>query len=116
MARFDSEAGTIVTFEALQDLQILIPDWADEALCIGNWEDFDASYEGSGRPSNEFRRRIAKAVETCQRCPVKSNCLEDALRDEANESASGWDPLLYTIRGGLLPEQRINLMKTMMLL
>jgi hypothetical protein len=106
----------MITFEALQDLQILIPDWADEALCVGNWEDFDASYEGSGRPSNEFRKRIATALETCQECPVRRNCLADALRDEAEENASGWAPRLYTIRGGLLPEQRINLMKSMRLL
>jgi hypothetical protein len=112
VARFDSEAGTVITFAALQDLQILIPDWADDALCIGNWKDFDATYEGSGRPTNEFRARIAKALATCQECPVRQNCLDDALRDEMDEGEEVWSLGIHTIRGGLLPEQRLELLKS----
>lgn len=109
MARFDSDDGTPLLLEALQDLQSLVPDWADDALCIGRWDEFDASLEGSGRPSNEFRAKVQKAVETCQFCPVRTQCLEDALAEEMNTEAEHLVGYIHTIRGGLTPAERISI-------
>ena len=61
---------------------------ADEALCSDydpDWWFDDASY--------------GRAVEVCQRCPLRSRCLNQALN--AGETAGVW--------GGLTPAQRAAL-------
>jgi hypothetical protein len=108
VARFDSDAGTRLTLDALLDLQALVPEWADEALCIGQWDLFDADTGGSGRISNATKAKWAKAVAICNTCPVMDKCLFDAIRDEIPmlqrfKDGSG----VHTIRGGMLPQERV---------
>ena len=104
MARFDSDEGVLVSEQILLDLQALVPEWADEALCIGEWELFDVDF-GSGRQGQKQQQQMERAIAICNTCPVKQKCLDDALAAEAH-----YDPKLlagiYTIRGGTTPRQR----------
>jgi hypothetical protein len=107
MARFDMpEKGVSLSELALKELQELIPDWADEALCIGNWELFDLD-TGSGRPGRAFHEKVAKAVGVCNTCPVQEVCLSSALEIERQV---GVITGVYTIRGGLTPQERYEIL------
>jgi len=73
---------------------IEIPDWTDEASCVGEWELFD-DCQGL---SNE---RITYLRDTCfNRCPVRQACLSDALKIEKDEE---W---VWTFRGGYTSGER----------
>jgi WhiB family redox-sensing transcriptional regulator len=63
--------------------------WPERAACRGRGNLFFATDQTS--------QRIALAV--CRRCPVRPDCLADALATEAPERR-------YGIVGGLTPEQR----------
>ena len=66
--------------------------WAKDAACLG--------YE-----LNEFftkdRRRVQQAKNVCARCPVRPECLDEALRAE--------DGARYGIFGGLTAAERADL-------
>ena len=75
-----------------------VPDWHTDAACIGKWEMFD---EPTGDRQIEACRTICFT-----QCPVRSQCLHDALKTE--------DPyfLRHTFRGGYMPTERSKLMGT----
>lgn len=63
---------------------------------------------GNCAGSDEFTQAGPRQqVKTCEGCPVRSECLDEALRIEANDPAlpsKGWP-----VRGGLTGEQRRKL-------
>lgn len=67
-------------------------DWRERALCAQT--DPEAFFPDKGQPSKEARR-------ICRRCPVRDDCLTDAL---ANHERFG-------IWGGLTERQRRQLEK-----
>ena len=79
------------------------PDWAqNDKPCDGKWETYDEAGPGTGDPE--------RAEFLCRGCPVRQECLDAALREEAGESGEGlgWR-YRHGIRGGLTPFQRAAL-------
>lgn len=72
-------------------------NWRDDAACWGlpNWLFFDA-FEAGGTSAMAARRRVEPI---CQECPVRHECLEDALDTEFSGARYGY-------RGGMTPNQR----------
>lgn len=68
--------------------------WVKEGACI---DEPDAMF-----PDNN-EAGIAYAKQFCARCPVRSECLTDAIRTDDNE---------HGIRGGMKPSERRELAKT----
>ncbi|MEP7763866.1 WhiB family transcriptional regulator [Sanguibacter sp. 25GB23B1] len=69
--------------------------WRDDAICRGlDPELFDAVNRHDGER--------AKAV--CARCPVRRECLLDALTEEATDTFGPW-----LVRGGMTKTQRRDL-------
>lgn len=75
-------------------------DWREDALCRG----MDVNYFFPHR--GDFPG-IKAAKRFCQQCPVRAECLADAMRVEADLSATG----RHGIRGGLTSGQRARLAK-----
>ncbi|WP_020580166.1 WhiB family transcriptional regulator [Actinopolymorpha alba] len=74
------------------------PSWLRRAACAGLTPDL--FYPDERGPDPDGRRSPAKAI--CRRCPVRRDCLSDALnRDDE-----------YGIWGGLTPRERRNLKKS----
>jgi len=71
-----------------------VSGWRDRALCAEVGGDF--WFPEAGAPAH-----IAKAI--CNRCPVKQECLFDALFEE-NE-------LWHGIRGGATPKERREMLR-----
>jgi WhiB family transcriptional regulator, redox-sensing transcriptional regulator len=68
--------------------------WLDRAACRGMDAPLFFGPGGEARPEREIREAKAKAV--CQRCPVRVQCLDYALRNSIS----------YGIWGGLDGEER----------
>jgi WhiB family redox-sensing transcriptional regulator len=88
---------TLLTREIENDPILLEPEplpfrWRDHAACLG-------------LPHDDFyphRTAVAWEEEAkfwCNRCPVRTECLDDALRAEAHETVWG-------VRGGLNEDER----------
>ena len=73
------------------------PDWSKRALCVGDWVLFDSDGTWEERP------KWRKAIAICDTCPVKRECLADAMQSEAGETTR------TGIRGGLTPPARKRL-------
>lgn len=71
--------------------------WTDQAKCKGAQRVF---YIGNGAGS-------ARAREMCDTCPVKAECLADALAYERTVPAH----LIFGYRAGLTASQRVDLMR-----
>ena len=72
--------------------------WAKRAACAA---------ETGLAPSAWFRptdRGASPALEVCARCPVRSECLADALRYEAGRRAG----TRYGVFGGMTPTMRVQ--------
>lgn len=68
-------------------------DWRDQAACKGG--DLSAFFE-----DDEYKvQRYSRAMPVCQRCPVSSECLAEALSYEGRGTRFG-------LWGGLTPAQR----------
>jgi WhiB family redox-sensing transcriptional regulator len=81
-----------------RSLQIAVttpPAWVDEALCAQT--DPEAFYPEKGQPT-----RQAKVI--CRRCPVRGECLADAL--ERNDRFGVWGGLSAQEREVLRHERR----------
>lgn len=65
--------------------------WWHRGLCWPDYALFDSLDAGD----------IAEAKRVCKACPVKAECLEDALKHESAPGASR-----HGVRGGLDPDQR----------
>ena len=68
--------------------------WQDRAACRGMDAPLFFGPDDETRPEREIREAKAKAV--CQRCPVRGQCLDFALRNS----------IRYGIWGGLNVEER----------
>lgn len=73
--------------------------WWERAECRGM---SDAETE-----STFYSDRSAEALTLCRRCEVTGDCLLDALLIED----SGRAPVAWGIRGGMLPGQRLELLR-----
>lgn len=73
--------------------------WWEDAACRG--QDTDRFF-GSG----EMSRRVRA---TCGACPVRPECLADALRTEIVDYLAVGK--LYGVRGGMLPSQRLRILR-----
>lgn len=70
-------------------------DWVDDASCLGIPTDMFF-------PSN---RTDPAVIKLCNGCPVKQQCLQEAMHEERND----WSR--FGIRGGLSAIQRTKLAK-----
>ena len=69
-------------------------NWRIRAAC--RYEDPDLFFSSEGDRGQHSRDRVDEAKRVCNRCPVKSECLGDALRRDDR----------YAIAGGLTPSER----------
>lgn len=78
--------------------------WRARALCLGETTpDYDPWHPASPGAKAE----IEAAVGICNECPVRADCLTDALHIERGKSAF----YRFGIWGGLMPEERAALGK-----
>ena len=76
---------------------LVAEDWMLAAACLGRPDLFFAPDESETR--SERRRREAAAKSVCARCPVRSDCLADALASDER----------FGIWGGLTERERRSL-------
>jgi WhiB family redox-sensing transcriptional regulator len=77
-------------------------DWREQAACFGiPTREYDPWFATGKTASSEYD--VARRV--CADCPVRRLCLEDALRTEAEGPESD----VHGVRGGLTPNERIDL-------
>lgn len=80
-----------------------VHDWHNDGLCNGHkdpelwWYEYEI---------NEYKRkvqnvRIVKAVEICNRCPVKDLCLKQGMETKNLADGSVWGGMLTSERGRL---------------
>ena len=81
--RAANAALSIGAYLTLGATLLTIPEWTEDAACIGQWELMDDGGE--------------EAEKLCRLCPVRDGCLDDMMRHEA---AKGWR-LRATFAGGL---------------
>lgn len=79
-------------------------DWHEDALCLEIGTGLFFSEEGEGNSAN---RALNQAKRACQLCPVRRECLNEALAYEGDEDSSR----RWGIWGGLGPAQRQKLHK-----
>lgn len=77
------------------------PAWHARAACQD--EVAELFFEVFREASQDRRARQEKAVKVCASCPVRAECLDDALLDEPRAQAE--------VRGGLTAEQRRTLLR-----
>lgn len=85
------------------------PAWHSDAACIGKWDMFDCE--------NIHDERNVNACKTIcyMQCPVRQQCLHDAMRAEIPFicESNGRDYGRSTIRGGLTPKERTKILGTL---
>lgn len=87
-------------------------EWVTRAACKGKSRLFFEPDRPRARPTNRQAAaasvRTAKARALCESCPVRQECLDAALAEEAHLPS-----VLYkaTIRGGLTAEERDDLVR-----
>lgn len=88
------------------------PRWHDEALCTGH-PDPDLWFYDNTRHDDEQKLavlRTVQAIELCNICPVRMQCLEQGLEDE-NLDLIGETIGSGSVWGGLMTSERILLCK-----
>lgn len=79
--------------------------WRDSAACREvDPEIFFVDYGWVGRPPGTLKKQREAALAVCQPCPVKVECLEDALAAPATRDYGVW--------GGTTRYQRVALRQT----
>ena len=78
-----------------------VPAWWSQAACQGMGCDVFHPALVRGRVSTGLAAAIANAKAICQRCPVRIECLDDAMA-----TPSRYDRASGSIRGGLTPGER----------
>lgn len=68
--------------------------WQEQAACSGMT--LDLFFSPDGERQRERERREQAALRVCARCPVRRNCLDQALRAPEN----------YGVWGGMTEDQR----------
>jgi hypothetical protein len=81
-------------------------NWTSRAACLPH-KDLYASLSHSitDRLTPDDLYRLSKAKKNCFSCPVRQECLDDALHQESYLSA----PERHGIRGGLTASERVKL-------
>lgn len=85
-----------------------LPDWIDQSLCskVGNPEDWFPTDGDNYHEDTAWQQAIA----VCNRCPVRTQCLQLALDTEIGEDGT---PLprqgRFGIYGGTFPADRAKL-------
>jgi hypothetical protein len=74
-------------------------DWPEHAVC--------AADDTPGLWISEDPEDQAAAALICRTCPVRLDCLDDAMDIEGGDGVSG----RATVRGGLNPQERVDLHK-----
>lgn len=84
------------------------PDWHSEAACIGKWEMFDCE-------DIHDERNVNACKTICyMQCPVRQQCLHDAMMTEIPDvHSNNRDYGRSTIRGGLTPGERTKILGTL---
>ena len=78
-------------------------DWHTHAACIGHERTFDdADLEQHTMSRKPTYDATIEALAICGGCPVKTQCLTDALRIEKGTRSAE----RFSIRGGLTPTER----------
>ena len=85
------------------------PDWHADAACAGvNPDVFFPDFGQPGRPSQNSARKDSRshplwveALRVCARCPVKADCLADAMGERSS--------LLHGVWGGTIPAERVRM-------
>lgn len=72
-------------------------DWEDEAACQG--------LEHLFLPESKHRSSAAPAKAVCSGCPVRSTCLEHAMRSEGDLGPK----FRFAVYGALTPSERYEL-------
>ncbi|WP_431870878.1 WhiB family transcriptional regulator [Nocardiopsis eucommiae] len=90
MSRFIVRPGT--DYEAVGD-----QTWRRSAACGG--DDLALFYGPDGERAADRETREARAIDRCWSCPVRTECLEDALIPANTKQ--------YGVRGGMTAEERI---------
>lgn len=75
-------------------------DWQHDAACRGERAAFYPPLQGESKSERTARERVAKAI--CDGCPVRSQCLDHAIRHDER----------YGIWGGLTDAERRHLPQT----
>lgn len=83
----------------LWEFRASIPAWKSQALCKGLPQSWFFPPEGM-----QMDERKLRGKRFCKVCPVKEECLEEALGDRR---------LDYGVRGGLTSRQRVCLRRKM---
>ena len=76
--------------------------WTDEATCVVDRVPMDVFF-----PAWETNDALARARAVCDRCPVSTRCLEEAMHAERGQSRSA----RAGIYGGRTPAERAQLMR-----
>jgi len=74
-------------------------NWYDETPCRGLEFVFDMDPDITRKVDANTKHLMAMAIEVCESCPVRAECLADALQYREQEG----------IRAGLTPRQRMKL-------
>jgi WhiB family redox-sensing transcriptional regulator len=78
--------------------------WWDEAACVGK-EKLFFSGEPLGRPAKGQVSTRSRQREVCLGCPVRDDCLRDAMAFESGRAQS----YRWGMWGGLSPNERYDL-------
>jgi len=95
------EMSSMQGLEMRPDMQGLCMTHENPDLWFEDSGDLFERRKGSKNPLIKFAIRKAnmiQAIEICNKCPIRTNCLNEGLKDEN---------LDYGIWGGLLPGERI---------
>jgi len=79
------------------------PKWADRALC--SYDEWPDLWHPDGTTSVSAIQQAAEAKRICNLCPVRKDCLDDALETEGARKPDG----RYGIRGGFNEDERYRL-------
>lgn len=85
-------------FEAVEKL----PDWHKDAECQRNWNPELWWYENPHNSNISERQEVIFktfiALEYCESCPVKNQCLAEGIKTENLHPGSIWGGMLYSER------------------
>lgn len=86
----------------MHDIIELIPKWYSDAACANMAPMFDGAGSEGHHATNQDLAVERAALAVCWRsCPVRSECLLDALENNVE----------YTLRGGYTPKQRQRILR-----
>lgn len=95
-------------FEGLQKP----PNWMSEGLCASHPMPDLWWYDYPHRSRSEERKqtivKISIALDYCQECPVRKECLQEGLKTENMHLGSIWGGMIYSERDALLKSKPVG--------